>query len=143
MSSEFLIIDKTILPDYFDAVLKAKSLVENEKESVSSACKTAGISRSTFYKYKDKIFTASATYGKKAIISLKTADKRGVLSAILSAVYSVGANVVSINQAIPIKGVAVITLAIDLADASEDAGAIVTKLRSIENVKNATIVAIE
>ena len=143
MADDYLIIDKSILPDYFELVLTAKGLVEDERVSVSDACKRTGISRSTFYKYKDKIFTVSRSYGKKAIISLKAADKKGVLSGILNAVYSFGANVVSINQAIPIKGVAVITLAVDVTGAGSDAGALVEKLRVIENVKNANIIAIE
>lgn len=143
MAQEFLIIDKSILPEYFEAVLKAKSLVEDENENVSAACKATGISRSTFYKYKDKIFKASSTYGKKAIISLKTADERGVLSSVMNAVYSFGANVVSINQAIPIKGVAVITLTIDVAEANADTKAIVETLKQIKNVKSANVIAIE
>ncbi|MBO7525814.1 MAG: ACT domain-containing protein [Clostridia bacterium] len=141
--SEYLIIDKSILPDYFELVLKAKGLVEDEKTSVSDACKKTGISRSTFYKYKDKIFNVSNTYGKRAIITVKAADKKGVLSGILSAVYSFGANVVSINQAIPIKSVAVITLAVDFGDTAGGGDALTEKIKAIENVKNASIVAIE
>ncbi|MBQ4587070.1 MAG: hypothetical protein IJB13_04695, partial [Clostridia bacterium] len=79
-NTEYLIIDKSILPEYFDLVLKAKSLVEDEDVSVSLACKQTGISRSTFYKYKDKIYRSSESYGKKSIISFKLADSPGVLS---------------------------------------------------------------
>ena len=143
MGSEFLIIDKSILPEYFDLVLKAKSLVEDERSSVSAACEKTGISRSTFYKYKDKIFLSSATYGRRAIISIKAADKKGVLSGILAFVYSFGANVISINQAMPIKGVAVITLAVDLAEAKEELSTLVDRLKTVENVKSASIIAIE
>lgn len=143
MNSDYLIIDKSILPDYFDLVLKAKELVEDEKTSVSDACKKTGISRSTFYKYKDKIFTVSTSYGKRAIFSVKAADKKGVLSGILNAVYSFQANVVSINQAIPIKGTAVITLTVDLGESPYRAEELSERLKAIENVKNASIVAIE
>lgn len=143
MGSEYLIIEKSILPDYFDLVIKAKSLVENEKISVSDACKQIGISRNTFYKYKDKIFIASKAYGRRAIVSLKTADERGVLSGIVSAVYSFNGNVISINQAAPINGVAVITLAVDLGETENEIGELIKKLNKIEFVKSASIVAIE
>lgn len=141
--SEYYIVDKSVLPDYFELVLKAKGLVEDERSSVSDACKKTGISRSTFYKYKDKIFNVSNSYGNRAIITVKAADKKGVLSGILNAVYSFGANVVSINQAIPIKSVAVITLAVDLGDSGDGGNALAEKIKQIDNVKNASIVAIE
>ena len=143
MSNEFLIIEKSILPEYFDLVIRAKSLVENEKYSVSDACKKIGISRNTFYKYKDKIFIASKGYGRRAVVSLRTADEKGVLSGILSAVYSFSGNVISINQAAPINGIAVITLAVDLAETEKDIGELISSLKKIEFVKSASIVAIE
>ena len=142
MGSEYLIIEKSILPEYFSLVIKAKGLVENEKMSVSDACKTVGISRNTFYKYKDKIFIASKSYGRRAVVSLKTADEKGVLSKIVSAVYSFNGNVISINQAEPINGVAVITLAVDLSEMG-DVSELIKKLINIEFVKSANIVAIE
>ena len=105
MKDELLIVYKSILPDYFESVLKAKSLVEDSKMSVCEACKEVDISRSTFYKYKDKIFRATEQYGKKSIITVKTADKKGVLGAILDIVYDFGANVIAINQAMSVRGV--------------------------------------
>ena len=143
MGSDYLIIEKSILPEYFDLVLQAKSLVENEKMSVSDACKKIGISRNTFYKYKDKIFIASKGYGRRAIVSLKTADEKGVLSKIVSEVYSFNGNVISINQAAPINNVAVITLAVDLGETEHEIGKLIERLKKIEFVKSASIVAIE
>ncbi len=143
MNDDYLIIYKSILPDYFELVLKAKALVEDEKKSVSDACKEVGISRSTFYKYKDKIFKASSSYGKKSIISLKTADTKGVLSAVLSEIYSFGANVITINQAMPIKNVAFITLAIDISETSADIVELINKLKTIDSVKSVSVIAIE
>ncbi len=143
MNDDYLIIYKSILPDYFELVLKAKALVEDEKKSVSDACKEVGISRSTFYKYKDKIFKASSSYGKKSIISLKTADTKGVLSAVLGEIYSFGANVITINQAMPIKNVAFITLAIDISEASADIVELINKLKTIDSVKSVSVIAIE
>ena len=143
MGNQYLIIEKSILPECFDLVIKAKSLVENEKLSVSDACKRIGISRNTFYKYKDKIFIASKGYGRRAIVSLKTADEKGVLSGIVSEVYAFNGNVISINQAAPINGVAVITLSVDLAETEIEVGDLIERLKKIEFVKSASIVAIE
>ena len=143
MNDEYLIVFKSILPDYFDLVIKAKAMVEDEKKSVSDVCKTLGISRSTYYKYKDKIFNASKSYGKKSIIGIRAGDKKGVLSAILTVIYESGANVISINSAMPVKGVAFVTLAIDVSDAKLDTTDVVASLKKIDHVKSVNIIAIE
>ncbi len=143
MNQDYLIIHKSILPDYFETVLKAKSLVEDEKMSVSDACRMLGISRSTFYKYKDNIFSPSKNYGKKAIVGVKTADKMGVLSNILSIIYNFGANVITINQDMPIKDSAYITMAIDVSDSEKDINELVKELKTVENVRSANIIAVE
>ncbi len=143
MNQDYLIIHKSILPDYFETVLKAKSLVEDEKMSVSDACRLLGISRSTFYKYKDNIFSPSKNYGKKAIVGVKTADKMGVLSNILSIIYNFGANVITINQDMPIKDSAYITMAIDVSDSEKDINELVKELKTVENVRSANIIAVE
>lgn len=143
MKDELLIVYKSILPDYFDAVLKVKGLVEDSKLSVSEACKEVDISRSTFYKYKDKIFRASEQYGKKSVIMIKTADKKGVLGAILNVVYDCGANVIAINQAMSVRGVGLITLTVDVSDVGSDVSELLQALKDTENVKSATIAAIE
>ena len=143
MNDEYLIVFKSILPDYFDAVIKAKAMVEDEDFSVSEACKALDISRSTYYKYKDKIFNASKNYGKKSIIGIRAGDKKGVLSNILSEIYESGANVISINSAMPVKNVAFVTLAIDVSDAQLDTTQILAKLKAVDHVKSAYIIAIE
>ncbi len=143
MKSEYLIIDKAILPDYFDLVLQAKTLVEDENLSVSVACKQTGISRSTFYKYKDRLFRASASYGRKTILTVKLADIPGVLSRMIQEIYSYGGNIISINSALPIKGVSFVTIVLDVQNLATDAADLVVELKKIENVKSANIVAVE
>lgn len=143
MNKDCLIIHKSILPDYYESVLQAKSMVEDQNMSVSEACRSVNISRSTFYKYKDNIFAPSASYGKKAIVGIKTADKMGVLSNILSIIYQFGANVITINQDMPIGNSAYITMAIDVGGATKNIDDLVTNLKQIENVKSANIIAVE
>ena len=76
MIEKYLIINKKVLPDYFEKVVDAKNLVEHGFD-VSSAVKKVGISRSTYYKYKDYVFTPNedTTRGKRAIISLLLSPK--------------------------------------------------------------------
>lgn len=53
--SKYLLVSTDILPEIYEAVLIAKEEVAKGK-AVSSVCKELNISRSTFYKYKDKVF---------------------------------------------------------------------------------------
>ena len=68
MKSDFLIVHKKVLPENFTAVIEVRDLIQNSNLSVSEACKKVGISRCTFYKYKDYVFTPQQELGKKAII---------------------------------------------------------------------------
>ena len=85
MLDDYLIIHKSILPDYYDKVLTAKRLLESgEIREVSQAVKIAGISRSTYYKYKDFILEPNQeSSGRKAILSVSLSHEPGVLSALL------------------------------------------------------------
>ncbi len=143
MGAEYLIIDKSILPEYFELVLKAKSLVEDENKSVSFACKETGISRSTFYKYKDKIFKTSQTYGKKIILTMKLSDAAGVLSNIMQDIYAYGGNIITINSTQPINSVAFITIVIDVSNLIIDTQQLIKEFKTISHVKSANIVAVE
>lgn len=143
MHEDYLIVHKSILPECFIAVLEAKSLVDDDEMSVSDACRKTGISRSTFYKYKDKVYTPSSTYGRKAIIAIKTADKMGVLSAILNKIAHYGANVININHAIPVGSSAYVTFALDVSSMSADINELVANLRNVDFVKSVNVIAVE
>ena len=69
---KYYIVDSTILPDVLDKVIEARSLLQNgEVKQVSEAVKRVGISRGTYYKYKDYVFLpAQGMSERKAVISL-------------------------------------------------------------------------
>lgn len=64
--SEYLIVHKSILPPYFEQVIAARELINNQKINICDACKMQSISRSTYYKYKDFIFRPTIDSGNKA-----------------------------------------------------------------------------
>lgn len=140
---EYLIVDKSILPDYYDLVLQAKSLVEDENKSVSESCKQTHISRSTFYKYKDKIYKASSSYGKKAVFTLKLSDAAGVLNNVMQEIYNRGGNIITINSTLPINSVAFVTIVVDVSKMDIDAQQLTKEFKNIDHVKSANVVAIE
>lgn len=144
MIEKYLIIDKKILPDFFEKVIDAKNLVENGMD-VSSAVKAVGISRSTFYKYRDFVFTPQDTdsQGARAIISLLLKNEKGVLSEVLNDLLLVNVNVLSITQSLIINNKASIEVAIDMSEMMETIDQLLQRLSNMDGVVNVRLVAVE
>ena len=83
MNDDYFVIHKKVLPDYFEKVIKIKEII-SLGANISDACKQVGLSRSTFYKYKDYVNRPSMKVGKRVILSLKLVDEPGSLSNILN-----------------------------------------------------------
>ncbi len=111
MNDDYYVIHKKVLPDYFEKVIKIKEII-NRGVNISDACKEIGLSRSTFYKYKDYVNRPSMKVGKHIILSLKLVDEPGALSTILNDVAARNANILAINQEVPIHNIAFVTLTI-------------------------------
>ena len=104
MENRLIVVDASVLPDVISKVLKVKELIANrEEKSSASACKRVGISRSAYYKYKDCVFSYEDKLTQR-IMNLHAVlqDKAGVLSNVLSALYDLDANILTVNQNIPV-----------------------------------------
>lgn len=143
MKNDFLIVHKSIVPENFIAVIEARKLIESSEYSISEACKKTGISRGTYYKYKDYVFYPSIEFGKKAIISFFLENSKGILSNILNLIAQEGGNVFTINQDMPINNVAYVTITVDVIDMNESLNVVMEKLKKLNGVKNVKLVAIE
>lgn len=137
---EFYLIDKEVVPKVLQKAYEAKTLLERDKSvSVTEAVRKAGISRSSFYKYKDMIQRYAPLKMNKIItIFMELSDAAGSLSSVLNIIARHGANVLTINQNIPINGKASISISIDTQNMKRDFGSLENKLTSIENVSNFT-----
>ena len=80
------------------------------------------------YKYKDFIYKPSKDFGRKAILSFKVADKKGLLGSILNVIYETKGSVIAINQGMAIKDIAYITLTLDLAESKESIDDLILQL---------------
>ena len=143
MKNDFLIVHKSILPENLDAVIEARILIQDYNKSVSDASKEVGISRSTFYKYKDYVFSPQQELGKKAIIGMKLDDLKGVLSNTLNYIANHNCNILAINQEMPINNTAFVTLTIDVIGLEVSYDEFLTKIRDLNGVKTAELIAIE
>ena len=143
MKNDFLIVHKSKLPEYLDQVIEARELIENNDISVSDACKETGISRSTFYKYKDYVFKTSEKNGRKAIISFKLPNKKGALSNVLNAIASNDGNILTINQETPIHGIAFVIISLDIIDLRCTIDELIAKLGALDSVMTVSLIAVE
>ncbi|MBQ8894179.1 MAG: ACT domain-containing protein [Clostridia bacterium] len=112
MNQEYYLIDKSVLPEIFSKVIEAKRLLQTGKcKTVNDAAKTVNISRSVFYKYKDSVHVFVEKDKQNIItIILYLSDEIGALSRVLTLISSVGANILTINQNVPMNGIAPVSI---------------------------------
>jgi len=145
MLDNYLIIHKSILPEYYEKVLEARRLLEDGKvHEVSQAVRQVGISRSTYYKYKDFILEPTdIAGGRKAVLSMVLTDEQGVLSSLLSRISEAGSNVLTITQSLPIRGKASVTISLDISEMSSTLTELLQRIEHTPGVEQARLVAVE
>lgn len=145
MLENYLIIHRDIVPECYIKVLEAKRLMESGKvKEVSQAVKQVGISRSTYYKYKDFIMEPiNLNAGRKAVLSFMLDHEPGVLGAALTAISDAGGSVLTITQSLPIRGKASVTISLDTSAMTMSASELVDIISAGRGVENAKLVAIE
>ncbi|MCR4956657.1 MAG: ACT domain-containing protein [Lachnospiraceae bacterium] len=145
MLEEYLIVHKSILPDYYQKVVQARDILSTHPErGVSDVVKEVGISRSTYYKYKDYIFLPEGNLAeRRAVINLVLFHEAGTLSNCLNLLSSLGINVLTISQSIPVADKANVTISMDISNISCPMDTVLSKLKDIKGVKKATLFSIE
>ena len=144
-SKDYLIVNKCILPSYYEKVLKARLMITSGAvKEVSEAVKIVGISRSTYYKYKDYVFAPNEdTNGKKAVISFELTHETGILGDVLKKVSSLKANVLTITQNLPIGGRAHVVLSVDITEISVNIDLLIKEISTIKGVHKAKLISVE
>lgn len=143
--SKYYVVSGDILPDVLEQVMQARILLQSGKaKRISEAVKMVGISRGTYYKYKDAVFSFNAEQSnRKAIISMILRNEKGTLSKVLSLVSVKQVNVLAINQTIPINGIANVSLTLDISDLEISIQSLVSLIEAMPMVEKADLVAVE
>lgn len=142
---KYAVVSCDVLPEVFIKVMEVKRLLAcGEEKSSASACKRADISRSAFYKYRDSIFTYEEKL-KGRIVSFYSVlkDMPGVLSAVLACLHRSGANVMTLNQSIPIDGAATVTVTVKLSDSDMDGAALRRAVMTVDGVVEVRLISEE
>ena len=143
--SQLIVVDANILPDVFTKVLEVKKLMARKDEkSFASACKRIGISRSAYYKYKDSVFSYDELFNRKIVnLYLLLNDIPGVLSSVLVFLNSINANILTVNQSIPVDGAAAVNISIRLTSEINEEIKSLNSISDLEGVLEIKILSAE
>ena len=145
MGSKYLVVDKSILPGYYEKVVEARKLLESGKvKDASQAAKQVGIFRSTYYKYRDYVMELDAgSQMKRAIISMMLDHEPGVLLRIIQVINSFSYSIWTINQNPPVHEQANVVIAIDLVNGTRDLDDMMDEIGVTAGVKKVSLLGIE
>ncbi|WP_294822966.1 ACT domain-containing protein [uncultured Eubacterium sp.] len=134
----YLLVDMSVLPEVYVKVIEAKGYLQSgEAANASQAAKMAGISRSAYYKYKDKIFEYSEQGDDVTTINAKLQDNAGVLGSVMNELYLAGANILAVNQSIPVNNIADVSITVSFAQSGHMTDELLEKIKSVGGVKSA------
>lgn len=141
----YYVLRERAVPDVLLKVVEAKRLIESGKvSSVQDATEMVGISRSSFYKYKDDIFLYHENKrGRTVNVVIQLDDEPGLLSLVLKAIADFRANVLTIHQSVPVNGIATLTVSIDFFKDAQDMDALVDAIETISGIHYAKILSRE
>ncbi len=143
--TNYYVLKEKAVPEVLLRVVEAKRLLESGRvASVQEATERVGISRSSFYKYKEDIFPFhDNAKGRTITMVIQLDDEPGLLSAILKTIAESHANILTIHQSIPVNGIASLTLSVDILPETTDANLMMERIEQQDGVHYLKILARE
>ena len=144
-NTKYYVVKKTAVPEVLIKVVETKRLLATRRGmTIQEATEEIGISRSSFYKYKDDIFPFYAgKKGRSITFVIEVDDQPGVMASILNIFALYKANILTIHQSIPINGKGLLTVSVDIEDSETDVSAMIQDIEKIEDVSYVKIIAME
>jgi len=144
-TTKYYVVKEKAVPEVLLKVIEAKKLMETRKAvTIQEAVDLVGISRSSFYKYKDDIFQFhDNSQGTTLTMTFNIDDEPGVLSDVLKSIADFGANILTIHQSIPINGIAALSLSIQVLQTTGDISHMLDVLEMQAGVHQVKILAKE
>lgn len=142
---QYYLVRKKAVPEVLLKVVEAKRLLDSQSAmTVQEATDAVEISRSSFYKYRDDIYPFyENTRGKTITFMLQMDDKPGLLSRVLSQVAKSEANILTIHQSIPVNGIALLTLSVEILPQTESASTFIETIEAMDGIHYVKILARE
>lgn len=141
---KYYVVKQKALPEVLLKVAETNRLIENSNLNVAEATEKVGISRSSFYKYKDDIWPfRDNVKGKTITFVLSMDDEPGLLSRVLNMIAHFKANILTIHQTIPVNGVASLTLSVDILPTTGDSSKMIEEIENLFGVRYLKILSRE
>ena len=142
---KYFVVKQKAVPEVLLKVVEAKRLLESEKVmTIQEAVDAVGISRSSFYKYKDDIFQFhDNSQGTTFTMTFQMDDEPGLLSDVLKIIAEYHANILTIHHSIPINGIASLSLSVQVLQTTGDISKMVEQLEDQQGVHHVKILAKE
>lgn len=143
--AKYYVVTKKAIPEVLLKVVEAKELLESERvETIQDAVEAVGISRSSFYKYKDDIFQfRDNVQGTTITLTFRMDDEPGLLSDVLKTIADAHANILTIHQSIPINGIASLSISIQILQNTTDVSQMIEEMENKKGVHHVKILAKE
>lgn len=143
--TKYFVLKQKAVPEVLLKVVEAKKLIDSERGiTIQEAADRVGISRSSFYKYKDDIFPFyDNAKGKTITMVLQMDDEQGLLSELLYIVATYKANILTIHQSIPVGNVATLTLSVEVRSDTGNLSKMVEELEGKPGVHYVKIISRE
>jgi len=143
--SKYYVLKQKAVPEVLLKVVEAKRLLDSSKVmSVQEATDAVGISRSSFYKYKEDIFPFhDSSQGRTLTLTLQMDDEPGLLSDVLKIVAQFHANILTIHQSIPINGIASLSISVQVLPTTKDVSKMIEEMEHQKGVHYVKIQAKE
>ena len=142
--SKYYVVKQKALPEVLLKVAQVNKIIETKRMSIAEATESVGISRSSYYKYKDDIFPFhEETRGKTITFIIQMDDEPGILSVVLKTIAEYKANLLTIHQTIPVNGVASLTLSVDILPTTGDSAKMIEQIEQLSGVRYLKILSRE
>lgn len=141
----FIIVHSKVLPEVFHKTLVVKELLQKGGvDTIQDAVEIVGMSRSAYYKYKDYVFPFNEmSRGKIITMSMQLQHTTGVLSMVLKEIAQVKGSILTMNQSIPLHGIANVTITFDTKEMETDLEDLILQLKLTDGVIEVGVLAKE
>lgn len=138
----YYLVRQDILPEALVKTVQAKELLaQGEANTVQEAVERVEMSRSAFYKYKDGIHSLESMERERIVtISMDLQHRSGILSKVLALMAQFEGNVLTINQTIPLQGMANVVISVDTSKMGDRIPDMMEALGRQDGVKKAAII---
>ena len=131
---KFYLVQEDILPEAIKKTIKVKEILKlGEVKTINEAVEKMDLSRSAYYKYKDYVFPFfEIAQGKIVSITVSMSNESGMLSSVLKAIADKNGSILTINQDIPLQGIANSSISFETKNLQ---GSLEELLHDIRNMK--------